>query len=98
VEITVLGFADCPHLGLVRHRLGEALECTVPGVRVHERLVDEHDDLERLGFRGSPTILVDGRDPFPGARGTGLFCRVYRTPDGGQGAPTVDQLVEVLRR
>ena len=41
-------------------------------------------DAERRGFRGSPTILVDGRDiaavPDPG--GSGLTCRVYRTGEG----------------
>jgi hypothetical protein len=52
-----------------------------------------------VGFRGSPTVLVDGRDPFldrdsPVGR---LACRVDRTEDGLAGAPTVDQLVAALR-
>lgn len=57
------------------------------------------EDAERLGFTGSPTILIDGEDPFAssGAR-PGLACRVYATPDGLRGAPTVTQVVEALRR
>jgi hypothetical protein len=52
---------------------------------------------ERVGFRGSPTILIDGRDPFAtGAEPIGMSCRVFRTEDGAQGAPTEAQLREVL--
>jgi hypothetical protein len=40
------------------------------------------EDAERLRFVGSPTILIDGRDPFGGTgEGFGLSCRVYATPD-----------------
>jgi type IV secretory pathway TraG/TraD family ATPase VirD4 len=56
------------------------------------------EDAERLGFIGSPTVLVDGSDPFatPGAP-IGLACRVYVTPEGLAGSPTLDQLMEALR-
>ncbi len=51
-----------------------------------------------MQFHGSPTVLVDGQDPFPGdAAPAGLSCRVYRTASGVSGAPTIEQLVEVLR-
>ena len=53
---------------------------------------------ERLRFRGSPTVLVEGRDPFAEESDpVGLSCRVFGTPGGLRGAPTVEQLVEVLR-
>jgi len=52
---------------------------------------------ERIGFRGSPTILVDGRDPFAtGIEPIGMSCRVFRTEQGAQGAPTEAQLRKVL--
>ena len=48
--------------------------------------------------RGSPTVLVDGVDPFGDDAGAvGLSCRLYRTDAGLVGAPTVDQLVSALR-
>jgi hypothetical protein len=51
-----------------------------------------------FGFVGSPTILVDGRDPFAGAEASfGMTCRVYQTPDGLAGSLTPDQLRGVLR-
>jgi hypothetical protein len=59
--------------------------------------VETPEEAERLAFRGSPTILVNGVDPFaePGTP-IGLACRVYRTPAGGDGAPTLSQLTEAL--
>lgn len=56
------------------------------------------EDATRLRFRGSPTILIDGADPFADKTSpVGLACRVLPTPDGLRGAPTVEQLVKVLR-
>ncbi|MGC2998207.1 hypothetical protein ACPF8X_07380 [Streptomyces sp. G35A] len=61
------------------------------------RTIADQAEAERLGFTGSPTILVDGQDPFtePG-RAAGLTCRVYRTPDGLAGLPATGQLRQVL--
>ena len=43
-------------------------------------------------------VLVDGADPFAEESDpVGLSCRVFQTPDGLRGAPTVEQLVDVLR-
>jgi hypothetical protein len=54
---------------------------------------------EELGFRGSPTVLVDGVDPFgdPDAP-IGLACRIYMTESGPAGTPSVEQLERALRR
>lgn len=95
--ITVLHVEDCPHLGVVRERLIEALDRLGLSVTVDERAVVDPDEAAALGFRGSPTLLVDGRDPFPATDPPGLACRLYPTPEGPQGAPTVEALVEVLR-
>lgn len=41
------------------------------------------DEARKLGFPGSPTILVDGADiADPGHNPVGLTCRVYRHADG----------------
>ncbi|MGH8775740.1 MAG: hypothetical protein ACRDWI_11380 [Jiangellaceae bacterium] len=50
-----------------------------------------------LLFHGSPSVLVDGRDPSShGDQPVGLACRVYQTPEGPAGAPTIDQLRAAL--
>lgn len=60
--------------------------------------VETAEDAERLQFIGSPTVLINGRDPFAGAgKALGLTCRVYETPDGLAGSPTLEQLRESLR-
>jgi hypothetical protein len=58
---------------------------------------DPIEDSERLECVGSPTLLIDGCDPLsaPGAP-VGLACRLYRTPDGLAGTPTMEQLMKVL--
>jgi hypothetical protein len=48
-------------------------------------------------FSGSPTILMDGADLFPGGERTSqLACRVYATPSGLSGMPTTEQIVEAM--
>ena len=49
-------------------------------------------------MHGSPTILVDGVDPFgaPGAAAS-LSCRLYRNSEGhADGAPSVGQLRQAI--
>jgi len=65
---------------------------------VEEVEVATHEDAQRLGMHGSPTILVNGSDPFPSEDDPSVACRLYRTADGVEGAPSVAELVEVLSR
>lgn len=47
--------------------------------------VNSPADAEYLGFRGSPTIRIDGRDIDPDSAGAvGLHLRRYAADDGGQ--------------
>lgn len=99
MEVTLRYFDGCPNWQTVDSRLRQVLDGTGHGdVIVSYEKVETPDDAERLGFIGSPTVLVDGTDPFatPGAP-VGLACRVYLTPEGLAGSPTVEQLTEVLR-
>lgn len=98
MEVSLLYFDGCPSWELTDSRLREAVELAGATVTLTHVQVSTPEDAERLSFRGSPTVLVDGVDPFaePGDP-VGLTCRVFRTPDGLRGAPTVEQLVTVLR-
>jgi hypothetical protein len=98
MEVRLLYFDDCPNWRLAEARLREALaslDRTPP--RVTYPRVRTPEEAEQAGFRGSPTILVNGLDPFaqPGDP-VGLSCRIYRSPAGVENAPTVDQLRSVL--
>jgi hypothetical protein len=94
MEITLRYFADCPNWRLAEERLRATLASAgVADAVISLESVETHEDAVRLGFRGSPTILVAGRDPFADEDApVGLACRIYATPDGLQGAPTLEQL------
>lgn len=96
MDITLLYFDDCPNWRIADERLA-AIAAERADLTVTRHLVDTLEEAERVGFHGSPSILVDGVDVFaePDAA-VGLSCRVYRTPDGLAGAPTMEQLRAAL--
>ncbi|HWT32934.1 MAG TPA: thioredoxin family protein [Microbacterium sp.] len=92
MDITLQYFDGCPNWKVLDGRLAEVLADRTDVPLTYQR-IETPDDAARLGFHGSPTVLIDGTDPFaePGAP-VGLACRMFRTPDGAAGAPTVEQL------
>jgi hypothetical protein len=96
MDIALLYFDDCPNWKIADERLA-AIAAERPDLTVTRHLVSTSEEAERVGFHGSPSILVDGIDVFAGPdAGVGLSCRVYRTPDGPAGAPTIEQLRAAL--
>ncbi len=96
MDIALLYFDDCPNWKVADERLA-AIAAERADLEVTRHLVDTLEEAERVGFHGSPSILVNGVDLFAGPdAGVGLSCRVYRTPDGPAGAPTVEQLRAAL--
>jgi len=98
MDITLLYFDDCPNW-----KTADAHLATIAAERsdltVSHHLVDTAEEAERVGFHGSPSIVVNGVDIFAGPdAGVGLSCRVYPTPDGPAGAPTLEQLRAALAR
>ena len=99
MDVTIQYFDGCPNWQTARDHLQAAVEqCGSLDVRVSWAVVDTEEKAVACGFRGSPTILVDGLDPFadPDA-GVGLSCRLFATDGGLAGAPTVEMLVRALR-
>lgn len=97
VRVELLYFDGCPNWEVAQARLRDALVTIGVAELVDLVEVTSQEQADRLGFLGSPTVRVDGRDlfPQPGA-GFGLMCRVYSTPEGLGGAPTTQQLVAAL--
>jgi hypothetical protein len=94
----VLSVPGCPSVPLLEQRLAEALAGR-PAVTV-QRLIASADEAARCGMCGSPTLLVNGRDPFavPGTV-PALACRMYQGEGGRlEGAPTVEELRQMLER
>lgn len=64
-----------------------------PDIVLGYQLIDTVEAAERVGFHGSPTVLINGVDAFGDASTpVGLACRRYMTDDGPAGAPSLAQL------
>lgn len=96
MDVTLLYFDDCPNWLVANEHL-EVLLAEHPEMSITRHIVETPEEAERTRFRGSPSIHVNGVDPFADADDpVGLSCRVYQTPDGPAGSPTLDQLRDVL--
>lgn len=96
MRVEILHVADCPNVHTARVRIEAALDAAGVAASIDEVEVDSADGARRLGMRGSPTILVDGRDLFAGAATASLSCRLYRVDGDIDGAPSVQQLMAAL--
>jgi hypothetical protein len=100
MRLTILHVPDCPNIATLQERLSEVIADRGDVAIVERRQVDTEQMARELGMAGSPTLLVDGRDPFaePG-RAASLSCRLYRDEAGRiVGAPSLAQLRHALDR
>jgi ABC-2 type transport system permease protein len=98
MKVDILYFDGCPTYRAAEKTVREAL--AEEGIEAEVDLVAVNTDEEarKLGFAGSPTIRVDGRDPFPTPKQRGVGCRIYATPEGKKGFPTAEMIRAVLGR
>ncbi|MFD4373833.1 organomercurial lyase [Streptomyces sp. NPDC058486] len=97
MRITVLTVPGCPNAPLAVERVNAALA----GREAEVELLEVHDEAQAAayGMSGSPTILLDGVDPFaPEGAEPSVSCRLYRDGSDGSvsGAPSVTALREAL--
>jgi hypothetical protein len=97
--VQLLLVPDCPSAepaaAVIRQALDEAGLSDVP---VSTVIIDTQDEADRLRFLGSPTVLIDGRDPFPGPqRRPALACRLYQHQSGLRGVPPLHPIRQALR-
>ena len=95
MELSLLTVPDCPNAAGFEQRLTLAL-AGFPGAVVRRRQFTDEREAAQAGMAGSPTLLVNGADPFaaPG-QVPGLSCRLYRDA-AGRPAPAPSE--EDLRR
>jgi hypothetical protein len=97
MEIELCYFDGCPNWQATEAMLLRILGELGIDVEVHHTLIETPEAAERLGFRGSPTVLINGRDPFADPKAPiGLSCRIYRTETGLAGSPSPAQLRSAL--
>ncbi len=98
MEIRILFFEGCPNAQRTHERVVDLLGADALDTITMQPIADPAE-AEREGMNGSPTILVDGVDPFADADTRPSWsCRVRLTGRGLSGAPSDDQLASVLSR
>ncbi|QIS18185.1 hypothetical protein [Nocardia terpenica] len=95
--LMVLAVPDCPNAPLLLARLRRVLAAR-PALTPTYRTIHNEHEAERYGMHGSPTLLINGVDPFaPPDQPTTLSCRLFHHPDGHiDGVPTLADLAAVL--
>jgi hypothetical protein len=88
--LELLQVPGCPNAELLLQRITQAVDLPVT-----RRNITTETEAVQLGMTGSPTLLVNGSDPFasPDTRACSLSCRLYRDPFGRViPVPSVTQL------
>jgi hypothetical protein len=70
------------------------------GVWVSHQVISDEGEAAQWGMHGSPTLLIDGADPFaePG-QPPSMSCRLYRDENGQlSGAPSLGQLRQAIEQ
>jgi hypothetical protein len=96
MELILLTVPACPNAPAFEERLAAAL-AGYPGAVVHRREIA--DELQAAaGMHGSPTLLIDGVDPFAAeGQPPSLSCRLYRDAAGHTaGVPSAEALQQAL--
>jgi hypothetical protein len=98
MDVELLVVPDCPNESVALSALHLAFDrigLTTQSVRT--TVITSQEQAETRGFAGSPTILVDGVDPFGVAGQSPAFaCRVYATASGLSGMPPLDDVIIAL--
>ena len=100
MDVELLVVPDCPNeapaAALLRTALDDVGLARIPFTT---NVIDTQAQAEGRGFIGSPTILIDGDDPFaePG-QPAAVACRIYRNATGPAGVPDLRLLRQALKR
>jgi len=100
VKVSFLYYEECPSHEVALDRLRQVLAEEGIQAEIEIIKVETDEQVQRLRFIGSPTILVNGRDidPPPSDTHYALTCRAYRREDGGiSPLPSPDMIRRTLR-
>jgi hypothetical protein len=97
VKLEILSVPDCPNVARLQPRLAVVLAGR-EDVTVTTDIINTFEQAVARGMNGSPTLLLDGVDPFAEHGQTpSVSCRLYRDVTGHPtGAPSVTQLRAAL--
>ena len=89
VKIEVQHFEGCPNSAEMIARVKAAIKEYDNQIDYKEIFVETTEEAERIKFRGSPTILINGIDleNMPEPQGGNLACRYYKN-----GLPSIEEI------
>ncbi len=97
MNITLQYFDHCPNWNTTSRYLIELIEELGFEIEIGYQLIETPEAAAEHHFRGSPTVLIDGVDPFANPDAPfGLSCRIYLTDEGTAGSPSRAQLRAAL--
>jgi hypothetical protein len=98
MRLDILHVPGCPGAALL-HTVLPPILASRRDIQVVWRVISSEDQARHNGMTGSPTLLLDGTDPFPRpGQQPSLSCRLYPGDDGRlRAAPSAMQLGAVLR-
>jgi hypothetical protein len=100
VKVDILYFSGCPNHVPAVNQVREALHLEGVIAEMVETEVADAAEAEEIGFLGSPTIRIDGRDVEASARsahGFGLTCRTYSHGGCRTGVPPIEWIRVAVR-
>ena len=100
MHLEILQVPDCPNVQLLEQRIEHVLAEESIDWELRHVIVDDPRSARLAGMTGSPTLLVDGHDPFAEPdQVPSVSCRLYRDAVGAVGgAPTVTALRNAFER
>jgi len=97
MDIEILYFDDCPNWRLTEALVDRVVNDAGVTVDIRRTLVESDEAAQRLSFRGSPTVLINGVDPWANPEApVGLSCRIYQTDSGFAGNPSEAQVRKAI--
>ena len=95
ITVQIQYFQGCPNSTEMIRRVKEAISGIENGVGYQEILIETNELAEKIKFRGSPTLLINGED-FEGReepREASLNCRYFQN-----GLPSVEDIKVKIQR
>jgi len=95
VRIEFQYFNGCQNSAEMKRRVKTAIQLSGIPVNYQEVVIESSEDAHRIKFRGSPTVLINGKDleGLSEPESGNLTCRFY--PNG---LPDVDFIVNLLKK
>ncbi|MDZ7763742.1 MAG: DUF2703 domain-containing protein [Melioribacteraceae bacterium] len=94
VKIEIQYFTGCPNSQTMIDRVREAITNFSSNVEYKEILVESPEYADKIKFRGSPTLLINGIDfdNLPEPESGNLSCRYY-----ANGLPETEQIINKIK-